>query len=280
MLAARSRVPSRRVRLRSRDARCHDRRRHPDRPAAAIASDPRRIRATGGDIVEAATTTSATPCATSWRRECSLSRRRRPRRRPGPSAIDDMAGTVVLRRPAIASRRPADRRDTGHMTSTSGPAIAVTVAVRHRAPGPWPASRGLPGGGACRLAGAGGRRQRPGRRRTRGARARGIGQLRRGRGSAMSEEGFIELDAGMMDGARLQVGSVTSVRGVPHAITPPGASSRVYSPCSGCRCLPVRRAHRGRNVRSERPCLGPRASAVGGTSGAPGSELGRDDVRS
>src|SRR5687768_2840755 len=40
-----------------------------------------------------------------------------------------------------------------------------------------------------------------------------------GRGSALSEEGFIELDAGMMDGARLQVGSVTSVRGVPHAIT-------------------------------------------------------------
>ena len=40
-----------------------------------------------------------------------------------------------------------------------------------------------------------------------------------GRGSALSEEGFIELDAGMMDGADLQVGSVVSVRGVPHAIT-------------------------------------------------------------
>lgn len=40
-----------------------------------------------------------------------------------------------------------------------------------------------------------------------------------GRGSALSEEGFIELDAGMMDGAALEVGSVVSVRGVPNAIT-------------------------------------------------------------
>jgi len=47
----------------------------------------------------------------------------------------------------------------------------------------------------------------------------GSGIFGAGRGSALSEEGFIELDAGMMDGARLQVGSVTSVRGVPHAIT-------------------------------------------------------------
>jgi beta-aspartyl-peptidase (threonine type) len=47
----------------------------------------------------------------------------------------------------------------------------------------------------------------------------GSGIFGAGRGSALSEEGFIELDAGMMDGARLQVGSVVSVRGVPHAIT-------------------------------------------------------------
>lgn len=40
-----------------------------------------------------------------------------------------------------------------------------------------------------------------------------------GRGSALSEEGFIELDAGIMDGEHLEVGSVTTVRGVPHAIT-------------------------------------------------------------
>jgi beta-aspartyl-peptidase (threonine type) len=47
----------------------------------------------------------------------------------------------------------------------------------------------------------------------------GSGIFGAGRGSALSEEGFIELDAGIMDGAALQVGSVVSVRGVPHAIT-------------------------------------------------------------
>jgi beta-aspartyl-peptidase (threonine type) len=47
----------------------------------------------------------------------------------------------------------------------------------------------------------------------------GSGIFGAGRGSALSEEGFIELDAGMMDGATLHVGSVVSVRGVPHAIT-------------------------------------------------------------
>lgn len=47
----------------------------------------------------------------------------------------------------------------------------------------------------------------------------GSGIFGAGRGSALSEEGFIELDAGMMDGERLRVGSVASVRGVPHAIT-------------------------------------------------------------
>jgi len=40
-----------------------------------------------------------------------------------------------------------------------------------------------------------------------------------GRGSALNEDGDIELDAGMMDGAALDVGSVVSVRGVPHPIT-------------------------------------------------------------
>jgi L-asparaginase / beta-aspartyl-peptidase len=40
-----------------------------------------------------------------------------------------------------------------------------------------------------------------------------------GRGSALSEAGDIELDAGIMDGASLDVGSVVSVRGVPHPIT-------------------------------------------------------------
>ena len=47
----------------------------------------------------------------------------------------------------------------------------------------------------------------------------GSGIFGAGRGSALSEEGFIELDAGIMDGEALQVGSVVSVRGVPHAIT-------------------------------------------------------------
>lgn len=40
-----------------------------------------------------------------------------------------------------------------------------------------------------------------------------------GRGSALTEEGVIELDAGMMDGATLDVGSVATVTGVPHPIT-------------------------------------------------------------
>ena len=47
----------------------------------------------------------------------------------------------------------------------------------------------------------------------------GSGIFGAGRGSALSEEGFIELDAGLMDGAALRVGSAVSVRGVPHAIT-------------------------------------------------------------
>jgi L-asparaginase / beta-aspartyl-peptidase len=47
----------------------------------------------------------------------------------------------------------------------------------------------------------------------------GSGIFGAGRGSALSEEGVIELDAGMMDGEHLRVGSVASVRGVPHAIT-------------------------------------------------------------
>jgi L-asparaginase / beta-aspartyl-peptidase len=47
----------------------------------------------------------------------------------------------------------------------------------------------------------------------------GSGIFGAGRGSAMSEEGFVELDAGIMDGEALRVGSVVSVRGVPHAIT-------------------------------------------------------------
>lgn len=47
----------------------------------------------------------------------------------------------------------------------------------------------------------------------------GSGIFGAGRGSALSEEGFIELDAGMMDGERLHVGSVASVRGVPNVIT-------------------------------------------------------------
>ncbi len=47
----------------------------------------------------------------------------------------------------------------------------------------------------------------------------GSGIFGAGRGSALNEDGDIELDAGMMDGATLDVGSVASVRGVPHAIT-------------------------------------------------------------
>lgn len=47
----------------------------------------------------------------------------------------------------------------------------------------------------------------------------GSGIFSAGRGSALSEEGVIELDAGIMDGEHLHVGSVASVRGVPHAIT-------------------------------------------------------------
>jgi beta-aspartyl-peptidase (threonine type) len=40
-----------------------------------------------------------------------------------------------------------------------------------------------------------------------------------GAGSALNADGEIELDAGIMDGAALGVGSAVSVRGVPHAIT-------------------------------------------------------------
>lgn len=40
-----------------------------------------------------------------------------------------------------------------------------------------------------------------------------------GHGSPLTEDGDVELDAGMMDGATLDVGSVASVRGVPHPIT-------------------------------------------------------------
>lgn len=47
----------------------------------------------------------------------------------------------------------------------------------------------------------------------------GSGIFGAGRGSALSEAGHIELDAGMMDGERLRVGSVASVAGVPHPIT-------------------------------------------------------------
>lgn len=47
----------------------------------------------------------------------------------------------------------------------------------------------------------------------------GSGIFGAGRGSALNEDGEIELDAGMMDGAALDVGSVASVRGVPHPIT-------------------------------------------------------------
>lgn len=47
----------------------------------------------------------------------------------------------------------------------------------------------------------------------------GSGIFGAGRGSALTEEGVIELDAGIMDGARLDVGSVTSVVGVPFPIT-------------------------------------------------------------
>jgi beta-aspartyl-peptidase (threonine type) len=47
----------------------------------------------------------------------------------------------------------------------------------------------------------------------------GSGIFGAGRGSALSEEGVIELDAGMMDGEGLRVGSVASVIGVPHPIT-------------------------------------------------------------
>jgi beta-aspartyl-peptidase (threonine type) len=47
----------------------------------------------------------------------------------------------------------------------------------------------------------------------------GSGIFGAGRGSALNEDGEIELDAGIMDGAALDVGSVASVRGVPHPIT-------------------------------------------------------------
>lgn len=46
----------------------------------------------------------------------------------------------------------------------------------------------------------------------------GSGIFGAGRGSALNEDGEIELDAGMMDGAALDVGSVASVHGVPHPI--------------------------------------------------------------
>jgi beta-aspartyl-peptidase (threonine type) len=39
-----------------------------------------------------------------------------------------------------------------------------------------------------------------------------------GRGAALNEDGVVELDAGFMDGRRLDVGSVAAVRGVPNPI--------------------------------------------------------------
>jgi beta-aspartyl-peptidase (threonine type) len=47
----------------------------------------------------------------------------------------------------------------------------------------------------------------------------GSGIFGAGRGSALSEAGVIELDAGLMDGEHLDVGSVATVAGVPHPIT-------------------------------------------------------------
>jgi len=47
----------------------------------------------------------------------------------------------------------------------------------------------------------------------------GFGIFGAGSGSALNEDGVIEMDAGMMDGATLDVGSVAAVQGVRHAIT-------------------------------------------------------------
>ena len=158
------------------------------------------------------------------------------------------------------------------MTSTSGaPAIAVHGGAFDIAPpDAWRPSRGLPGGGACGLAGAGGRRQRPGRGRTGGPRARGIGHLRR-RAWLGPERGRLHRARRRDDGrgAALQVGSVTSVRGVPHAIT---LARRVlespFAVFTGAGAHQFAERDRGRDVRPGRPRLGPRAGALGGPPGA------------
>ena len=112
--------------------------------------------------------------------------------------------------------------DTGHMTSTSGtPAIAVHGGAFDIAPRPHGLpSRGLPRGRACGLAGARGRRQRPGRRRTSGPGARGVGHLRRRARLGPERRGLHRArrrDDGRGRGCRS--GRSSSVRGVPHAIT-------------------------------------------------------------
>ena len=168
------------------------------------------------------------------------------------------------------------------MTSNSGrPAIAVHGGAFDIAPhGARHPSRGLPGGGPRRLAGARGRRHGPGRGRAAVRELEGSGIFGAGRGSALSEEGFIELDAGIMDGERLRVGSVVSVRGVPHAIT---LARRVlespFAVFTGHGAHQFAERAGRRDLRPGRPRLGPRTSDLGGAHGAPRPELGRDAVR-
>ena len=157
--------------------------------------------------------------------------------------------------------------------STAAPSTSPRPSTASIARAAW---RRLAPAGRCWRTAA--RRWTPSSGRSASSRAPGI--FGAGRGSALSEEGFIELDAGMMDGARApgrlgRVGPRHPARDHARPARPREPVRRVHRR----RRAPVRRAGGRRDVRPGRPRLRPRAGDLGGAPGAPRPELGRDDVR-